>query len=326
MLKISVIVPVYNVAPYLEECVQSVLNQTYSELEIILVDDGSTDESGIICDCLARENPERVVVIHGINRGPLFARIEGIKKSQGDIVLFLDGDDSFREDAFDKIVGCFLESDCDLVLFDTGDAVQYPSICIEQSLEDNIIYKAEAKKELYNKLITYQISNSVCLKAIKRACINLQHYPQQIQSVRYGEDLLMTTYFITDCQSIAYLREGLYHYRARPGSAIHSFDIQRKKAIKIVHTELEKRIDQWGMPELKPIHNARKVKGWMDTLVMLLNNKKNLTGRIFKDEILSMSNDPYFRTAYENMDKTLMSKKSQLLAFCLYHHLLVFLI
>jgi hypothetical protein len=119
--------------------------------------------------------------------------------------------------------------------------------------------------------------------------------------------------------------EGLYCYRNRDGSSTHSFNTQRKESIKLVHTELDKYIDQWGLPELKPLHNARKVRGWIDQLKLLLKNKNNLSKQEFKAEMLSMSEDSYFRSAYENMDKKKLSFKNRMLAFCVYSYIIKFL-
>ena len=91
-LLVSVIVPVYNVAPYLEQCLDSIVNQTYQNLEIILVDDGSTDESGAICDRYA-EQDGRIQVVHKENGGLSSARNVGLDKMTGEWVLFVDSDD-----------------------------------------------------------------------------------------------------------------------------------------------------------------------------------------------------------------------------------------
>ncbi|KIR02084.1 putative capsular polysaccharide biosynthesis protein,Glycosyl Transferase Family 2, YveT [Lachnospiraceae bacterium TWA4] len=95
-LKVSVIIPVYGVENYIEECVESVLLQSYKNMEIILVDDGSKDSSGIICDQYAYQD-SRVIVIHKENGGLSDARNIGILKSTGDYVLFLDGDDFWND-------------------------------------------------------------------------------------------------------------------------------------------------------------------------------------------------------------------------------------
>ena len=90
--KISVIVPVYNAVQYLETCISSIIGQTYSKLEIILVDDGSTDGSSEMCDKIAETDP-RIIVIHQINGGPSKARNAGIDAASGNYVLFVDSDD-----------------------------------------------------------------------------------------------------------------------------------------------------------------------------------------------------------------------------------------
>lgn len=90
--KISIIVPVYNIEKYIVRCIESILNQTYSNLEIILVDDGSTDSSGGICDEYAKKD-DRIVVIHKVNGGLSDARNAGLKVVTGDYIGYVDGDD-----------------------------------------------------------------------------------------------------------------------------------------------------------------------------------------------------------------------------------------
>ena len=96
-MKVSVVIPVYNVKPYLERCVQSVLRQTYKELDSILVDDGSTDGSGELCDKIA-ERDLRVRVIHQENQGLSGARNTGIHQATGEYVIFMDSDDEWLLD------------------------------------------------------------------------------------------------------------------------------------------------------------------------------------------------------------------------------------
>ena len=129
---------------------------------------------------------------------------------------------------------------------------------------------------------------------------------------------MFTACFLTNCKKIICINDGLYYYRNRPGSAVNSFNSQRKESIKIVHTELEKYIDQWGMPELKPIHHVRKVRGWMMQLRLLLNHKKMMSNQQFRDELISMSEDPYFRNSYRDMEKASLSLYDHTLAKCLY--------
>lgn len=99
---ISVLVPLYNVAPYLSTCIDSIINQTYSNLEILLVDDGSTDESGSICDSYAAKD-KRIRVIHKKNEGQAVARNLCIEKASGEYLLFVDSDDIITPDHIETL-------------------------------------------------------------------------------------------------------------------------------------------------------------------------------------------------------------------------------
>lgn len=316
VMKVSIIVPVYNVKSYLLECIESVLCQSYKNYEIILVDDGSTDESGKICDNYSAKYPTIIKTHHISNSGPLYARIYGMRVSSGDILLFLDSDDCLRTDALDKIVASFSQG-CDMVLFNTETTEAFLSKSIVYPFIAGQVFAGKTKNSLYQSVVLGTIPNSVWSKAIRKKCAILPEYVEQFGKVKFGEDLLLSAYFITNCSKIVYLDEGLYHYRIRPGSAVHSFDIHRKESIKTVHTELEKCIDTWNMPELKPLHNTRKVKGWVETLKILLKNKSTLSRRDFCAQLRSMATDPYFRNAYSGMDSSLLSRAERILAFCL---------
>ena len=111
MLEVSVIVPVYKVEPYLRQCVDSVLAQTFTEFELILIDDGSTDGCGRICDEFsAEERDYPVIVVHQENRGLSAARNKGIDICRGDYILFVDGDDTIEPDMIEMLVSCSEES------------------------------------------------------------------------------------------------------------------------------------------------------------------------------------------------------------------------
>lgn len=115
--KVSVVVPVYNVGEYLPHCLASIKGQTYSDLEIVLVDDGSTDDSGRICDEFALSD-KRVRVIHQPNQGDFAARQTGLEAATGEYVYFIDGDDQIRERAIGIMVGVMEECQSDMVAFD----------------------------------------------------------------------------------------------------------------------------------------------------------------------------------------------------------------
>ena len=317
-MKIDVIVPVYNVEKYLGECIESVLGQTYNEYCLILVDDGSTDSSGDDCDQYYSKYPEKIKVLHEKNGGSLHARLIGVQSADGDVLVFLDSDDCLHNNALDRISNCFSKFDCDMLLYDTGDCEKFDTIQIKHSLDSGRVYEGEFKKKIYEKLLRGDIPNSVWLKAVKTTCAQL---PERFMNHRllYGEDLLMSAGFITNCEKIVYTNESLYYYRNRPGSAIRVFDENRNNTVKVVHEEFEKYIKEWDLVDSYPIFNARKVKGWIVNLLILINNKSIIEKSNYKNLIASMARDPYFRDAYKNMDRSLLSKYYNIMATILYN-------
>lgn len=115
--QVSIIVPIYNAEKYLRRCVQSILNSTYQELEVILVDDGSTDSSAGICDDYAKYD-KRVHVIHKKNEGAEMARVEGIEKASGTYMMFVDADDYITEKIVDQALSAMKRNGADIVCFD----------------------------------------------------------------------------------------------------------------------------------------------------------------------------------------------------------------
>ncbi len=112
---ISVIVPVYNVAPYLQRCVNSILAQTYQDLELIMIDDGSTDNSGSICDELQKKDP-RIIVIHQNNQGVSAARNAGLDKCTGGYISFVDPDDWIEQNMYQDMVTAIKQKDADFAV------------------------------------------------------------------------------------------------------------------------------------------------------------------------------------------------------------------
>lgn len=147
MEKISVIVPVYNTERYLEECVQSILNQTYSEIEVILVDDGSTDGSGEICDRFAAKD-QRVKVIHQKNSGLSGARNSGLDVCSGLYITFVDADDALDRCFLEVLYRNITDNNCDI------------AICSYQLYYgDNKTETSESSVQLYNRMDCFRMLN-----------------------------------------------------------------------------------------------------------------------------------------------------------------------
>lgn len=163
-MKISVIIPVYNIAQFLDQCVQSVCNQTYPGLEIILVDDGSTDDSGSLCDAWATKD-KRIYVYHKENGGLSDARNYGLLRASGDYIYYLDGDDWIAPNTLDMLLKTAIEMRADFV--QGGYYYTYPDYLLQrkESLEIVSFKRKEAMKEL---LLDGRIKNFAWGNLIRR--------------------------------------------------------------------------------------------------------------------------------------------------------------
>lgn len=211
---ISVIVPVYNVEHYLNRCVDSILAQTYSDLEILLVDDGSTDNSGAICDAYARQDA-RVQVIHKKNGGLSDARNCGIEHAKGRYFCFVDSDDGIAPQMIEVLYRELLENAADIsaVGWKAFDTEAFPSI-EEQEASSKILQPKEAIRQI---LCSEELGDFAWNKLYKCSLFQEIQYPYG----RMMEDQGTTYKLLDKCQGVAYCPVPLYFYYQRPGSILH---------------------------------------------------------------------------------------------------------
>ena len=164
-MKISVIVPVYNCEPYVERCIRSIMAQTYTDLEIICINDGSADNSGAVLDKLALEDA-RIRVIHQENQGLVAVREEGIEKATGDFIGFVDGDDAVEHDMYERLLNNALQEDADIshcglcvfwpngvqeAHYGTGKRVTQTGTEALKALLDGVLFDASLCNKLYKR-------------------------------------------------------------------------------------------------------------------------------------------------------------------------------
>ena len=221
-MKFSVIVPVYNTEKFIDDCINSVLNQTYSDFELILVDDGSTDKSGEICKKYAAAD-DRVLFFGKENSGQIETRCYGISKSHGDYIIFLDSDDILDPNALNVIHQKITACDCDMVIYSYERFCGKPKVCKTEKTEDIVI---SDKKDLYIKILSDEHYNSMCIKAVKRGFLRSDGY-SALKNIRYGEDLLQTIDIIRQNPKTVIIGDVLYHYRTNPNSVTWTLDLKR---------------------------------------------------------------------------------------------------
>lgn len=208
--KISIIIPVYNVEQYLEKCVKSVINQTYNNLEIILVNDGSTDRSGLLCDNLGKKD-SRIKVIHKKNGGLSDARNVGIDNASGGLIGFIDSDDYIDTDMYEILYKNLIKYNADM------------SMCGHYDIYNKAI-PAQAPK-VHEGVLTKKLAAKMVLEAkvMSVTAVNKLYKKDLFYNLRYdigriAEDAFIILKLINKCERISYTNQKKYYYVHREGS------------------------------------------------------------------------------------------------------------
>ncbi len=217
MDKISVIVPAYNIEKYLERCVESICAQTYRNIEIIIVDDGSTDNTAEIIDRLA-ENDARIVPIHKKNGGVTSARMAGVEKACGEWIGFVDGDDQIETEMFEHLMNNALTYDADIS--HCGYQMVFPDGRIEYFYKTGFLAKQDKITALKELLSGSRIEPGLWNKLFRKTLFHsLLHENIMPCDIKINEDLLMNYYLFKEAQETVYEDFCPYRYMLRKGSA-----------------------------------------------------------------------------------------------------------
>ncbi len=226
---VSVVVPVYNVEPYLARCVDSLLAQTYRDFEILLVDDGSTDGSGALCDAYAARDP-RVRALHKENGGLSSARNFGIENARGEFLCLFDGDDAFAPETLEVLHGNLVGHDADM----SCCAFQYlpdgktPSAPDVKRANVSVLTRNEASKDI---LTASRVEVSAANKLYRRAVFDTVRFPVG----RLYEDAFVIADTVARCRKVVVTDAGLYFYYQRTGSITRSRFTERNLDLVAAH-------------------------------------------------------------------------------------------
>lgn len=224
---ISIIIPAYNISDYLTNCLNSVLNQTYANTEIVLVDDGSVDDTGKIADRYQKLYPSKVNVIHTENHGVTMARFEGILASSGEWVGFVDGDDEIEPDMYERLYNNAIKYGADIshcghkTIVNGGERVH-------EFYNTGLLVKQDRKEGLKD-LLNGKFEPSLCTKIFRRdMVVNLIQDKVINLDLKFNEDVLMNYYLFKVANSSVLEDFCGYHYNARTDSATrNSFNAKK---------------------------------------------------------------------------------------------------
>ena len=261
-VRFSVLVPVYNVAPYLSACVDSVLGQSYANFELLLVDDGSTDDSGAICDEYAAKD-SRIRVFHKANGGLMSARRYAIARFTGDYCIFLDSDDSIAPNTLELLAKAIAESGADCVIYGfrwslpagPQQVLCAPEICGRLFTD---------KRDVLNILLNDDSYNALWRKCVKASCFDGRDY-SRFFSIRRGEDLLQSVEILENARSFFFLPDALYFYRVNLSSITHTICYDGYQANDTVNQEVLSLLSRLNL--FREEDYARLRNHWLDNLV-----------------------------------------------------------
>lgn len=247
---ISVIVPVYNVSLYLERCVNSILKQTYGNLEIILVDDGSTDGSSEMCDVFSRRD-DRVKVIHKKNGGIVSARKAGIQNAKGDYVAYLDSDDWIEPGMYEELAGWAIKNNADIVT--SGLYRDYDSFVVQEfdNLSEGIYDTERIRNEILpvfmytGELFKSGINVHFCNKLFKRE-LALHNQLKIDDIIRVADDAAFIYPSVIDARKIVITKKCFYHYCIRQDSVMGTGYQEELLGYRLVYKIIRNKIKEYG--------------------------------------------------------------------------------
>lgn len=299
----SVLVPVYNVEKYLSQCIESIINQTEQDFELILVDDGSKDSSGKICDHYQYKYPDRIQVIHQENKGLLLARRIAIKEAKGDFCIFVDSDDYLKLDALEVIKRTIDEIEADLVLYncihftDKGDQWERNPV-----FTDRQIFNEENKYKIYEKIIEGESLNNLVLKAVKKELIDKDYDYSAVAFVSNGEDLLQTLPIVTNAKRIVYIDTALYFYRQNISSMTRIFNPKWFDSVSYVFKQLTDYTKKWNVDNKDEKLKQCYIQIIIEAIRQIAYPSCNINSIMTKHYLQVLANDEYFIDAYNRVE------------------------
>lgn len=319
MMQVSVVVPVYKVAPYVEECARSLMRQTFRDIEVFLVDDGSPDNAGEICDRVAKEDA-RIHVIHQKNQGVSVARNAGMAQAQGKWICFVDGDDFLPDDAIEKLLKKAEETECDICI---GD---YHVVWEKKPMEGtSFILNKQTDRFTFDELIencmlgNLKEDNVTCIgvpwaKLYRRSFLEEKQLTY-LPGLKRNQDVLFNLYCFAATDKIVYCRAPVCNYRVWENSAVNKYSPNYTNTANHILQEFEK-FFQLHDPQnrLREFYERRALFMYYECLRLQLfhpQRKDSLLNRW--PEYRALAHNPYL--ALGARPQALLSRSQKLLAW-----------
>lgn len=261
MIEFSVIIPIYNTEKYLARCINSIINQTYKKMELILVDDGSTDNSKKICDKFAR-NYKMIKVVHQKNKGVSAARNVGLKLASNEYIVFVDSDDWIEKETLENLYNVIKHNEID---------------CIVSNLKEKVRKKVTNKNQIQTwekeieKLIITEKINSPVNKVYRNSIIKSNNIKFD-EEISIGEDLLFNIEYFINSKKIYILNKKLYHYEiSNNNSLTRKYKKDKYEQLMYVNNRIEKITHSLESTKIKEAISYIKLKSICSCILELFH-------------------------------------------------------
>ena len=331
--KVTIIIPVYNTKQYLEECVNSVTGQTYRNLEILLIDDGSTDGSAELCDELARRD-SRVRVLHKENGGVASARNSGIDEAIGKYVMFLDSDDWLSKEAIEELVSHADEHETDVIRFNYIREFNERSLIKQNTILEERIYTEDECKTIARQtmgLVGAELANPENMNFLASCWTNMYRKSFLVNSgVRFTdiweigsfEDGLFNLCVYMKMHSFEYIERAFYHYRKDNVSETSGYRKAYGAKRLVLAKKLKEIVEQAEMwPFFEEAYNNRMVHATIEISFNALRNPAPFSVKY--KEIKSVLTHEVFTDAYKKFSLKYLDLKWKIYFFFIKHSMVL---
>ena len=327
MVKFSIVVPVYNVEKYLSRCINSLINQTLKEIEIILVDDGSPDSCGSICDEYAQKD-NRIKVIHKKNEGVSAARNDGLISATGEWIIFCDSDDWMEENACELLYNEGIKKNVDVVIGDIY-RVKDQNRIYNKFFDKEFVYRS--RKEL-DQLVKTDLYQEYCIlppstptigyggpwnKAVKRSLLIENKIIFDTELLGVFDDILYTAYLYANAKSISYIQKPIYNYVLVSTSITHTYKANALDINRRIFKAFREFIDTYSNnSEWEVAYHAMVIRRFEEVLRLYFFSKKNTLSyrKLLRQLKQTMESEPYI-TATKNVETHKLQSHHKKLVF-----------
>lgn len=327
-VKVSVIVPVYNAEDTLKKCIDSILSQTYQIYELILVDDGSVDNSRMILEDYKIKD-SRVVLISQSNKGVSAARNRGIENSQGEWITFVDADDYLSEDCLESAVHAVCRTGCDMLFWNRKDIyqdrIEEKRVFCDESTEGIYHSRELIQKVFYNSEGNVELC-SACCRLFKRNII-MKNQLRFSEDLHQGEDMVFMTDYFMAVQKVLRSDSFTYYRTMRDNSAMHQYNPEIKKYMLNLMVHLEKQVGQLNDKKIRSAYAVfvfrGPVTGYLESFVCHKKNKAS--HRVRRRQLKEFLEVPMVKSAVGSISYHKLPVRLKIKLFCVRHRILLIL-